>query len=1090
MDIAANSDQLRRRPVCSRLDAKSCTEGGENIPHNSRFFEELSKPVVFLLDMVLPRLQTYEGMAAKTGRILEEKAKGCVNVSKMLKNRVRRLLSGILALTFVMTSALFSTVSAEEGTAAVQYGLHVESDGTVTMQGKPFYGMGVNFYNSFNRTIGNLEYEEYIDDFKLLSELGIPFIRVAFSPYYAINWQQYVDNPELYFNEMDRLVRTAEEYNIGIIASLFWWMPGVPDLMGESVNQIGNPNSKTVAFAKNYAGAVVERYVDSPALWGWEIGNEFNLPADLFYPDNIPLIAPHYGTPETRTAADIPTSEDVQVFYTQISAKIRTIDSYRMISNGDAEYRASQMNLRTNHNWTTDTLQQFKELASVFAPGDIDTVSSHIYDYDQNRFGRTTNIEEMLQLYVQNSRYYGKAFYFGEFSSNLGDEAQDKLTAQRVFNAIRNADVQLSSPWNYGMTSNGSFLATGQGSFMLDMISDINREYAVQGKQDLSKAWPKANLAKVAGDADHMIKRGVDNFDPTKMISYRDRWYGWSMGGEFPVSSFTADSTVKYNGASTFKIEQSGTNTRTSMQTLIPLEGNKTYTLTAYIKTQNVALVTGSNPQQGAFAAWGLVDDSYLASSYWGTKPSMLVANVDANENHNCLVTEQGTKTFTGTNDWTKVQVTFTTPAAATALFMQFQLRDATGTAWFGGLTLEEADNLLAVAGNADSIVRRGDNDYDPATMSGYINKWYGWSMGSDFPVTSFMGDSTVQYNGKSTFKITQSGTNTRTDMGTLVPVEANTTYKLSLYIKTQDLVLNGEATPQKGAFACWGVVGSDYLDAGYWGTRPDMLISHIVTGETFNNLTAADGSQALTGTTDWTKFEVTLTTPEGAAALFLQLQLRDATGSAWFGGLTLEKADNLLDLAGDADKLIKRGVNNFDPATMGEYLNTWFGWSMGSEFPVNSFTADSAVKYNAASTYKISQTGTNTRTHMETLVPVEANKTYTLTLYIKTTDVVLIEGSNPQKGAFACWGVVGSDYLAAGYWGTKPSMLIPNVDVYEDHNCLTTAQGGETLTGTTGWTKVQATVTTPAGAAALYLQLQLRDATGDAWFGGMTLVE
>lgn len=126
----------------------------------------------------------------------------------------------------------------------------------------------------------------------------------------------------------------------------------------------------------------------------------------------------------------------------------------------------------------------------------------------------------------------------------------------------------------------------------------------------------------------------------------------------------------------------------------------------------------------------------------------------------------------------------------------------------------------------------------------------------------------------------------------------------------------------------------------------------------------------------------------------------------------------------------------------------------------------------------------------METLVPVEANKTYTLTLYIKTTDVVLIEGSNPQKGAFACWGVVGSDYLAAGYWGTKPSMLIPNVDVYEDHNCLTTAQGGETLTGTTGWTKVQATVTTPAGAAALYLQLQLRDATGDAWFGGMTLVE
>lgn len=75
MDIAANSDQLRRRPVCSRLDAKSCTEGGENIPHNSRFFEELSKPVVFLLDMVLPRLQTYEGMAQKQAGFWKKKRK-------------------------------------------------------------------------------------------------------------------------------------------------------------------------------------------------------------------------------------------------------------------------------------------------------------------------------------------------------------------------------------------------------------------------------------------------------------------------------------------------------------------------------------------------------------------------------------------------------------------------------------------------------------------------------------------------------------------------------------------------------------------------------------------------------------------------------------------------------------------------------------------------------------------------------------------------------------------------------------------------------------------------------------------------------
>jgi endo-1,4-beta-mannosidase len=35
-----------------------------------------------------------------------------------------------------------------------------------------------------------------------------------------------------------------------------------------------------------YVRDVVERYKDSPAVWGWEFGNEYNIPTDL--PDERP----------------------------------------------------------------------------------------------------------------------------------------------------------------------------------------------------------------------------------------------------------------------------------------------------------------------------------------------------------------------------------------------------------------------------------------------------------------------------------------------------------------------------------------------------------------------------------------------------------------------------------------------------------------------------------------------------------------------------------------------------------------------------------------------------------------------------------
>ena len=52
-------------------------------------------------------------------------------------------------------------------------------------------------------------------------------------------------------------------------------------MVGEAPNQLGDPRSKAIAFIKQYTAEMVGRYKDSPAIWGWEFGNEANLGVDL-----------------------------------------------------------------------------------------------------------------------------------------------------------------------------------------------------------------------------------------------------------------------------------------------------------------------------------------------------------------------------------------------------------------------------------------------------------------------------------------------------------------------------------------------------------------------------------------------------------------------------------------------------------------------------------------------------------------------------------------------------------------------------------------------------------------------------------------
>ena len=136
---------------------------------------------------------------------------------------------------------------------------------------------------------------------------------------------------ESYFKRLDAVVRSAERHNVGLIPSLFWNIATFPDLVGESMDQLGNPESETIAFIEQYTAEVVQRYRNSPAIWGWEFGNEYNLNVDLpNASSHRPKVVPHLQTGLERTSRDELSSGHMLTAFGHFARTVRTYDAHRI----------------------------------------------------------------------------------------------------------------------------------------------------------------------------------------------------------------------------------------------------------------------------------------------------------------------------------------------------------------------------------------------------------------------------------------------------------------------------------------------------------------------------------------------------------------------------------------------------------------------------------------------------------------------------------------------------------------------------------------------------------------------------------------
>ena len=364
-------------------------------------------------------------------------------------------------------------------------GLTVNANGELLRHGERYYAVGINYFSAFNRRLANAEDTSYREGFAALAEHRIPFVRFAACGFWPNDWRRYQEDKEAYFALMDDVVRAAEEHGIGLVPSLFWYYASVPDAVGEPMQAWGDPKSKTIAFMREYVEDVVTRYVDSPAIWAWELGNEYSLTADLpNASEHRPWVHPNLGTPTERSEADEMTHACVVTASREFAKAVRQFDKTRAITPGHSMPRPSAHHMRVEKSWERDTVEQFTANLIEVNPEPNDLVSVHLYPFDkEKRFGQErVAYEELLRLCLDACYGAGKAFFVGEFGASDKEEEGGRDNARRenyaLLSAIERSGVQLAALWNFDLPSQEDFInvtTTNHRSYLLDALANTNR---------------------------------------------------------------------------------------------------------------------------------------------------------------------------------------------------------------------------------------------------------------------------------------------------------------------------------------------------------------------------------------------------------------------------------------------------------------------------------------------------------------------------------------------------------------------------------------------------------------------------------------
>jgi len=283
------------------------------------------------------------------------------------------------------------------------------------------------------------------------SEIGAKYLRVMVSGFYSPTLDVLLNDSVAFWGAMDELMAEFKANDMKIIPSLAWNLFQFPNYFDETVTDyISNPHSLSYLQLIRFIHDFVTRYKDDDVVLFYELGNEYNLYADLKIDTNPWTGEPYSGKFTTAELSD---------FMKQTANYIRSLDPSGMVTSGNGMPRKSAYHLMlqpafspSGPDWTEDNVSQFKQYLKILEEG-LDVVSAHIYnsDYDgTQRFGITDRYSaEVINYEKEAVDEAGKILFIGEFGDYDPMIQQDTnaVFTQNMFNKIVELDIPFSSPW-------------------------------------------------------------------------------------------------------------------------------------------------------------------------------------------------------------------------------------------------------------------------------------------------------------------------------------------------------------------------------------------------------------------------------------------------------------------------------------------------------------------------------------------------------------------------------------------------------------------------------------------------------------------
>ena len=364
---------------------------------------------------------------------------------------------------------------------------------------KPFRNVGANMPDLFERFL----HDEDTETDKALAEArdaGIRFARCFGSTWGPGDFHIFEEDSPRWLRAFDRMLAASERHGISLVPSLLFNADMLPGYVraktgrDERIVDLLTPGSASNRIAVKYVTTIVSRYKGDPRILFWEIGNEYNLDADLS------------AQWKKRPANQIPTSDQERAFLAQIAALIKRLDPVHLVTSGNSDMRPYAWHIRqsmlaqrdkedrTNWpmDWRKDTFPQYVEMLRFFNPPPIDLISVHDYPLGNEsplwlpaddtkagtlRWSRTASDRLRLPLFV------------GEFGTTVYDSGSEQRSSwfTDFLEQMRGGAAPIAAVWTWEYKSDDP----QQGRMALSprttpeltrLLADVNRVLALPAK--------------------------------------------------------------------------------------------------------------------------------------------------------------------------------------------------------------------------------------------------------------------------------------------------------------------------------------------------------------------------------------------------------------------------------------------------------------------------------------------------------------------------------------------------------------------------------------------------------------------------------